>query len=66
MTIDKEIKKAKFKVQNCFERVLEKVDIDTEETTLIEYTDSDAKPHQIEVKLTNDGQTKTLSFRTVG
>lgn len=33
---------------------------------MIEYTDLDANPHQIEVKLTNDGQTKTLSFSTVG
>ena len=46
--------------------MLEKIDLDTEEAHVIEYTDLEAKPHQIEVKLTNDGQTKTLSFSTVG
>lgn len=46
--------------------MLEKIDLDTEEAHVIEYTDLDAKPHQIEVKLTNDGQTKTLSFSPVG
>ena len=46
--------------------MLEKIDLDTEEAHVIEFTDLDAKPHQIEVKLTNDGQTKTLSFSPVG
>ena len=39
LTIDKEVKRSKFRVENCFERVVEKLDLDTEEVTLIDYND---------------------------
>ncbi len=54
LTIDKELKRSKFK-QHCFVRELNKIDIETEEVTLVDYTDLNAQPHQIEVKLINDG-----------
>ena len=60
------MKRSKFRVQNCFERVVERIDLDTEEATLVDYTDLNGQPHQIEIKLLNDGQTKTLSFSPVG
>jgi len=39
LTIDKETKRPKFRAQNCFERVLESVDLDTEEIKQVDYND---------------------------
>ena len=48
------------------DRVIERIDLDSEQYQVIEYTDYYMQNKQIEMTLSNDGQTKMLHFQPIG